>query len=164
MKKLMFLFITLFLMGSSAFAQIEYGGGITLGSEMGIDDDGSEKMGIGINLRGSYSLLDKLAASAGFTYFFPSTPSGMDWTVWQINADAHYTFVGAGVANIYALGGLNYTHSKVEIDAGLFTGESDDGEVGLDLGIGGKIDIGGFGEIKYDTALEQIAITVGFMF
>ncbi len=140
---------------TASFAQFKFGGGLTLGSKVSIDDDLSEKMGIGLNIRGDYSFNDALSVSPGFTLFFPSAPGDVDITLWQLNADAHYNFYNADGISIYGLGGLNYRYAKVE--------DFDDSEIGLDLGVGANFNKF-FGEIKYDTAFEQVALSVGIMF
>jgi opacity protein-like surface antigen len=164
MKKILFLVAIMALVASAANAQFKYGGGLTLGTKMGMDDDGDEKMGIGINVRGDYYFSEKFSVSPGFTYFFPGTPDGYDMNAWQLNADAHYHFYSNESIGIYGLGGLNYSHVKVEIDVMPFgSAEESDGEIGIDLGAGiefGKL----FGEIKYDSAFEQMAFAVGILF
>lgn len=164
-KKIFLLVAFVALFASASFGQFKYGGGLTLGTKIGVDDTGDDKMGIGLNIRGDYAFNDKFSIAPGFTYFFPSVPSGIDLTLWQLNADAHYTFANAGSAAIYGIGGLNYSYEKVELQG---WGEDDDNEIGLDLGVGanfGKF----FGEIKYDSSMAndldgQIALTVGILF
>lgn len=161
------LIVGLFLLTGSASAQFRYGGGITLGSKSSLDDDLSDKWGIGANIRGLYQITDKVGVSGGFTYFFPNDPTFMDVDLdiemWQVNADIHYSIVNMPV-RLYALAGLNLSHIK--IDASLFTESvsEDATEVGVDLGAGLSFDFGAFAELKYDTKFEQVAITVGFMF
>lgn len=187
-KVILFLFVV--LMASTASAQFKIGGGLTAGSKISMDEDG-EKMGFGVNVRGEFSLMDKLALTPGFTYFFPSTPDGYDLSLWQLNADVHYTLAGAGTpVSVYALGGLNYSHSKVEFDMGdaisdgmdelgdefgdlfgdlgdafgdLGSSEETENEIGINLGAGVKFSKF-YGEVKYDTAFEQVALSVGIMF
>ena len=169
------------LVSMSSMAQFKFGGGLTMGTKMGIDDDGTNKMGFGINVRGDYYFSEKFSVAPGFTYFFPGTPDGIDLKAWQFNADAHYHFYSTDAIGIYGIGGLNYSHTKQEIEGlgnlgglgdlvdealGLsgLDGEFKDGEVGIDLGVGanfGKF----FGEVKYDSAFDgQVALTVGILF
>lgn len=162
-KKILLVAAFAALFATTSFGQIKFGGGLTAGTKVGIDDDGEEKMGFGLNIRADYALNDKFSIAPGFTYFFPSTPSGYDLTLWQLNADAHYTFTEAGGAAIYGIGGLNYSYAKAEFDFMGVTAEADDSEVGVDLGVGanmGKF----FAEVKYDTAFEQMALSVGILF
>jgi len=168
MKKFM-LFALAMLLAVSASAQFKVGGGLTIGTKAGgYDDDGDEKIGIGLNLRGDYAFDESWSLSPGFTFFFPSGPEGVDVTYWQLNADAHYNFHAEGDIGIYALGGLNYSYVKVESnfdggEFGSFSFSADDSEIGLNLGIGALMDQF-YGELKYDTAFEQIALSAGIMF
>jgi opacity protein-like surface antigen len=164
MKKKIFLTLAFAaLFASASFGQLKFGGGLTLGSKVGIDDDGDEKMGFGLNIRADYAINDKFSIAPGFTYFFPSTPSGYDLTMWQLNADAHYNFAETGNTKIYGIGGLNYSYIKAEFDWGFGEVSADDSEIGVDLGVGANMGIL-FGEVKYDTAYEQIGLTVGVLF
>lgn len=185
MKRVLFIFL-IGLLTTTVSAQFKFGGGVTMGSKTGIDDDGSEKMGFGVNVRGEFSLLNKLAITPGFTYFFPSAPDGYDLSIWQANADVHYTLVGSpGPVRLYALGGLNYTQVKTEIDLGDtdsyedtmgefadFFGDAfsevanyDDTDTDLGVNVGAGVALSKlYGEVKYDTALEQVALSVGILF
>ncbi len=170
-KVLFFVAVMLLSISTASFAQFKIGGGVTAGSKISMDNAG-EKMGFGVNVRGEFSLMDKLALTPGFTYFLPSTPDGYDLTLWQLNADVHYTLAGAGTpVSVYALGGLNYTSFKSEFDVSSsgdgysvsIEGDVTENEIGINLGAGvsfSKL----YGEVKYDTAFEQVAFSVGFMF
>jgi opacity protein-like surface antigen len=182
-KVLFFVAVMLLSISTASVAQFKIGGGVTAGSKISIDDDFSEKMGFGINVRGEFSLMDKLALTPGFTYFFPSSPDGFDLSMWQLNADVHYTLVGAGTpVSVYALGGLNYTSVKSEFNMGDAFGDAfgdlgdafdvtiegansdeTDSELGINLGAGVSFSKF-YGEVKYDTAFEQVAISVGILF
>lgn len=146
-------------------AQFKVGGGLTLGTKSGgIDDDGDEKLGIGLNIRGEYAFDENWSIAPGFTYFFASAPSDVDITYWQLNADAHYKFHAEGDIGIYALGGLNYSYAEIDWGGNEFwDGSSDDSEIGLNLGVGANMQQF-YGELKYDTAFEQIALSVGILF
>ncbi len=185
MKKVFTVIAVLALISTASFAQFKVGGGLTLGSKMGISDDGDEKMGFGVNVRGDYYFSEKFSVSPGFTYFFPGSPDGIDLSAWQVNADAHYHFVKNEGFSFYGIGGLNYSHSKYEFDSSdIFDGlgdeygelvdgvldmagvsaEDTDNEIGFDLGVGVNFSKF-FGEVKYDTAFDgQLAITVGILF
>lgn len=167
MKKL-FLAMALFVaISSTSFAQgWKVGGGLTIGTAMGVDDDGSDKLGFGLNARGDYSFNEQFSVSPGFTLFFPSSPDGVDMSAWQLNADAHYSFLQEDAFGLYAIGGLNYSYVKVEADAGpmLGTYSIDDSEIGLNLGAGINFGSMFYGELKYDTAFEQLGISVGVLF
>lgn len=165
---------------ASASAQFKFGGGVTMGTKMGMNDSFEDKAGFGINVRGVFDISEKFKVSPGITYFFPGAPDGYDLKAWQLNADAQYHFYSNESVSIYGLGGLNYSHSKVKVDVGDFfedvlgedlgsmfgaagSAEDSEGKIGIDLGAG--INFGKFyGEVKYDTAFEQVALSVGILF
>ncbi len=181
------------LVATTASAQFKFGGGVTMGTEMGMNDEGDVKAGFGVNVRGLFDISEKFKVSPGFTYFFPGAPEGVDMSAWQLNADAQYHFYSNESISIYGIGGLNYSHMKTEFDTGdaadaigglvgdlgdlgdlgglvddVFSAagvsnEVKDNKIGLDLGAG--INFGKFyGEVKYDTAFEQVALSVGILF
>lgn len=151
---------------STNFAQgWKVGGGLTLGTAVGVDDDLSEKMGFGLNARGEYTFNEKFSVAPGFTLFFPGGPDEVDISAWQLNGDAHYLFMQEDAFGLYAIGGLNYSYMKFEADAGPFgTYSRDDSKIGLNLGAGINFGSMFYGELKYDTAFEQLGISVGVMF
>ncbi|TRX62362.1 outer membrane beta-barrel protein [Carboxylicivirga sp. M1479] len=181
MKKVLLLVAVMAMVASASMAQVKFGGGLTLGTKMGLNDSYEEVAGVGLNVRATFDISEKFKIAPGFTYFFPGSPDGMDMSAWQLNADAQYHFYSNESISIYGIGGLNYSHAKVEFDAGdllddLFgedissfipmgaaTAEESDNKIGVDLGAG--INFGKFyGEIKYDTAFEQMAFSVGILF
>lgn len=168
MKKLLLNVVALIFIGSSAFAQLNFGGGITFGAKSSFDNDLSEEWGVGANVRGLYQFTESVGVSAGFTYFFPNEPTFMgvkiDVTMWQANADVHYSFLVSEPFRVYGLAGLTLSHLKAEASVLETSFAEDATEVGLDVGAGIKFDFGGFAEMKYDTKFEQIAITIGFLF
>lgn len=151
------------LVSSASFAQLKYGGGLSVGTKAAIDESG-EKIGLGINARVEYAFNEQWSIAPNFTYWFPSKiGSGeyeIKWSVWQLNADVHYTFAGDEALSFYGLGGLNLTGAKSTV----FGYSASVTEIGLNLGAGGKLNERFFGELKYDTKLEQIALTVGVLF
>ena len=158
-KRILFIISVIALFSLSTTAQWRYGGGLTLGSKMGMDDDFSDKMGFGIHGRADYTINEKFSIAGGLTYFFPSAPSGIDLTYWKLAADAHYTFMKEDFS-LYGLAGLGYNYAKVKWEG---FGSADDSEIGLDIGAGINFNKF-FGEIAYNTAPEQIEITVGILF
>ncbi len=161
MKKLLFVVVFIAMVATASNAQWKFGGGLTLGTQVSIDDDLSEKMGFGLNARADYSFNDQWSVAPGITIFFPSSPDGIDYSTWQLNGDAHYKFYSEDAFNIYGLAGLNLTFRKV--DFGLL-GDNTDNELGLDLGAGINFGQMFFGELKYDSAYEQLGITIGVLF
>ncbi len=159
MKKLL-LVAVIVLFATVSNAQFKYGGGLTLGTQMSADAG----TGIGLNVRGDYTIDDNWSISPGFTFVFPSSNALLDYSAWQLNADAHYNFHETDGFQIYGLAGLNYTNVKFDVNlGGLASVGGSDGSVGLDLGAGANFGMF-FGELKYDTAFEQLGITVGVLF
>ncbi len=117
-----------------------------------------------MTLKGDYFLNEQWSLSPDFTFFLPSGGDYGTFTLWQINGNGHYYFSGTDESQFYALGGLNYSYWKWDYDSevGLVT-EWDDSEIGLNLGVGANMQQF-FGEVKYDTAFEQLALSVGIMF
>lgn len=163
MKKSLLLVLILAVVGTtSAFSQWQFGGGLSLGTE----SSGEGDLGFGINARADYSLNEQWSIAPNFTFWFPSV-EGASVTMWQLNADGHYNFASNETMSFYAIGGLNYSYWKFDFD-GIdelfgFDFSYDDSEIGLNLGAGANMNMF-FGEVKYDTAFEQIAITVGVLF
>jgi hypothetical protein len=104
--------------GQAASAQMKLGGGLVVGTDLSIDDDGSEGLAIGIGLKGLYELNESFSIAPGFTYFFPSSPEGVDLSEYVLDVDAHYNFVKKEALKVYAIGGLNYSHIDVSLDLG----------------------------------------------
>ena len=160
MKKLLMFAAVLFFV-TTVSAQFKVGGGLTLGTKSGgISDDFDEKMGIGLNVRGDYAFDESWSLAPGFTYFFASAPGDMDISYWQLNADAHYKFHSTDKFDIYGLAGLNYSQVEVDYEG---WGSDDDSEIGLDIGAGAYMQQF-YGELKYDSAFEQIALSIGILF
>ena len=88
MKKLFFFSIVL-LLTTAASAQFSVGGGITIGTQAAADESG-DKLGLGLTLKGDYSINEEFTISPDFTYFLPSGGDYGTFTLWQLNANAHY--------------------------------------------------------------------------
>jgi opacity protein-like surface antigen len=162
MKKNLLVFV--FIVGCvfSSSAQFTFGGGLSMGTKMGISDTGGDKIGLGLNARANYAL-KSFDLSGGFTYFFPSAPSGLEMKASQLNVDGHYSFVKQDNMSVYGLAGLNYSFATASVAMEGVSISASDSKVGVNLGAGAKFNKV-FVEGKYDTAFEQIAITVGIMF
>jgi len=148
-------------------AQMKLGGGLVLGTDLSIDDDLSEGVAFGLGVKGLYEINETFSIAPGFTYFFPSSPSGMDLTHYVLDVDAQYNFVSEEAFMVYAIGGLNYSYSDVSFDLGEFGNISgSDSKVGLNLGAGARTtgDVQFFGDLKYNTAFENINFAVGVLF
>ena len=170
MKKkisLVFAIVAMLLVGQEVSAQMKLGGNLVLGSKLSIDDDGSDKAAFGIGVKGLYELNESFSIAPGFTYFLPSSPDGIDVSYYVLDADAQYNFVKNESLKVYAIGGLNYSYADVSFDLGDFGDISGaDSKVGLNLGIGARTggDVQFFGDLKYNSAYENINLAVGVLF
>ncbi len=162
-----FAIVAMLLVGQEVNAQMKLGGSLNLGTKLSIDDDGSEAAAFGIGIKGLYEINELFSIAPGFTYFFPSSPSGLDLTEYVLDVDAHYNFVKEETLKVYAIGGLNYSYIDASVDLGEFGGFAlSDSKVGLNLGAGARTggDVQFFGDLKYNTAFENINIAVGVLF
>lgn len=117
---------------------------------------GTEIENIGFGVNAEFPIMENLTISPGFIYYLPKDEAGISVNWWELNGNANYYFVQNENMGFYGLGGLNYTHVKIDFDAGDWGGtslESSDGRVGLNLGAGINFNIGSsitpFAEAKY---------------
>lgn len=170
MKKKLLLVIAVVAMlviGQQAKAQMKLGGGLVVGTKLSIDDDGSKSAAFGLAVKGLYEINSSFSIAPGFTYFFPSSPDWLDLTEYILDVDAHYNFMQKENMKIYAIGGLNYSYIDASVDMGEhFSGSASDSEIGLNLGAGLRTgtDMQFFGEVKYNTAFENVIASVGVLF
>ncbi len=168
-KKILFLIAVAVMIfaGLEASAQMKLGGNLVMGTKLSIDDDGSEAVAFGIGVKGLYEINELFSIAPGFTYFFPSSPDGLDLTEYVLDADVHCNFVKEETLKVYAIGGLNYSYVDASIDFGEFgTFSGSDSKVGLNLGIGARTggDVQFFCDFKYNTAYENVNLAVGVLF
>jgi len=143
-------------------AQIQLGGGLTYGT-------GISKLGL--QIKGTYEIQEKLIAAPGVNFFFKDKAlSDVSINYYSIDLDAHYRLIAVGDdVQIYPIGGLNIFNVKIN---GPTTGirVRDDGvKVGLNLGLGAQIatlsDWNYFGEFKYTVGgIDQSTITAGVLY
>ncbi|MDT0677176.1 outer membrane beta-barrel protein [Autumnicola musiva] len=148
--RLLFTMMFLFVGGiltSSAQNETRLGAMLAYGTEI-------ENLGVGVNAE--LPIMENLSISPGFIYYFPKNEAGIDLRWWEINGNANYYFVNNDNLGLYGLGGLNYSHVKVDYDGNSFGGSSmgvSDGRFGLNLGAGANFSIGSsiipFAEAKY---------------
>lgn len=67
---------------------------------------GTEIESLGLGVKGSYCFTDHIRGEASFNYFFPKK----HFTMWEINANAHYLFNIGDKFKVYPLVGLTYVH------------------------------------------------------
>lgn len=86
---------------------------------------GTEIESLGLGVKGSYCFTDHIRGEASFNYFFPKD----HFTMWEINANAHYLFNIGDKFKVYPLVGLTYVHghwsNKYSVGGG---GNSDSGD------------------------------------
>jgi opacity protein-like surface antigen len=168
-KKILLLiaFIGMLIYGQDVNAQFKLGITTTAGTDLSIDDNGEETIAFGVGVKGVYDITSSFSIAPGFTYFFPSVPDDLDINMYVVDLDAHYNLVANDNFKLYALGGLNYSIVDVSVDAGDFGSvSSSESEIGANFGAGIRSggDLQFFGDIKYNTAFENINATVGILF
>jgi len=104
-----------------------------------------------------------------FKYYLVGDTGPVDVSMWELNANAHYTFNESKTSSFYAIGGLQYANITAGIDLGGFGSVSESsGEIGLNIGAGANFDLGGFNlmpEIKFTLGgTEQLHIGASAMF
>ena len=160
MKRLIILASILFglfmLSATTVQAQeAKLGAGLTYGTEI---------EAIGIEANGVLGFTENLRGAADVKIFFPDSPSGVDNSFWELNANAHYIFVSKANATVYALGGLNFANQEVSV-GGVSVSSS---EVGLNLGGGAEFGLGFatlYTEAKYALSdFDQLDISAGLRF
>ncbi|MFD2245510.1 outer membrane protein [Pontibacter ruber] len=184
MKKLLLLFTVMLASAGAAMAQgaaqdstqntvqeqskIRLNAGLIFGSKSGMDDDGSEKGGIGLNVGGEYFFTDKIAAAPSFDYFFKSSVEKTWVRVSSLNLDGRYYFAENGGANFYGIAGISVAFAKVGYDYGDYgKGSASDSETGLNIGAGLVYPLESFdfnAQVKYNTPLEQFVLQAGVSF
>lgn len=144
---------------------------------------GTEIESLGLGVKGSYCFTDHIRGEASFNYFFPKN----HFTMWEINANAHYLFNIGDKFKVYPLVGLTYVHghwsNKYSVGGGWRLGlgapmrkangeitvnESyNTGKFGVNLGGGAQYDLTdnlmlNF-EVKYSLVsdLDQCVISLG---
>lgn len=163
MKKGLLLAVLITVLSVATYSQgIIYGGGLALGTEVGINDDISEGMALGLNVHGGYGFTEKIAVLGNFNYFFPSGTDTYDLMIWQAAADVHYKFLGSDNLGIYALGGLNLSYEK-RMPTTNATYQSTIIAMGFEIGAGVDFSIF-FAELKYDTGFDQVQLSGGVRF
>ena len=148
---------------------------------------GTEIESLGLGVKGSYCFTDHIRGEASFNYLFPKN----HFTMWEINANAHYLFNIGDKFKVYPLVGLTYVHghwnNKYSVGGGGNFGDGDwgwgatmrkangeitvkennTGKFGVNLGGGAQYDLTdnlmlNF-EVKYSLVsdLDQCVISLG---
>lgn len=168
MKKPLFSLIMVLLgmtLSFSAQAQLHLGAGLTFGT-------GISKLGL--NFRGTFNIDDKFIAQPGVNFFIKDKPeSGVSVNYFSVDLDASYQLISIGDnLTFFPVGGLNVFRSKLTTDRnfqGVMGSLSSDTKIGLNLGIGTKIEtltsLNYFGEFKVTVGgINQTKITAGVLY
>lgn len=144
---------------------------------------GTEIESLGLGVKGSLCFTDHIRGEASFNYFFPKD----HFTMWEINANAHYLFNIGDKFKVYPLVGLTYVHghwsNKYSVGGGgdwgwgapmrkangeITVNESyNTGKFGVNLGGGAQYDLTDHlmlnFEVKYSLVsdLDQCVISLG---
>lgn len=159
MKKLL-LFVVVALVSISASAQK---GSKAVGFNLGY---GTEVETLSLGVKGLYGITDRIEGEASFNYFLKSN----GWTMWNINADAHYLFPLQEKLTVYPIAGLSYVHVGFDYEDEFVEASGSDGKIGLNLGGGirynvtNNIDLNA--EIKYQivSVYDQLLLSVGVVY
>jgi hypothetical protein len=155
--KLSILTFGLFFIYSSTLQAQDFklGGGLVYGTEV---------ESIGIEVGAVAGLTGDFRGAADFKYFFPDSPSGVDNTLWELNANVHYALFSQANAKVYGLAGLNYISQEVS-GGGITVSDS---EAGLNLGGGAEFGLGFaslYAELKYAISdWDQLDLSAGLRF
>lgn len=172
MKNLLLTLLAVFLFATLATAQqqgdISVGGGLILGTETALDDDGSEALGLGITLGGEYMATDVIGVALSYDHYFESSVDvGIlgEWTfqISYLNIDGRYYFV-TGDTKVYGLVGIGI--GLASFDSGF--GEASDTDTGLNLGGGATFpltDVLGLNvQAKFQTVDSNLALSGGVVY
>lgn len=125
MKNLFKLFIAGILMFTfaEASAQISVGPGVVYGTDIS---------SIGFSVNGKYDVNQKWAAAPSFTYFLKK--NNLSWYALDLDANYQLTEI-ENFGGLYAIGGLNMTFYKFDLDIPGF-GDASGSDFGVNLGLG----------------------------
>lgn len=163
MKKSLLTVALVAVFGFASMAQeqgdIRVGAGLALGSKAGLDDNGDEQLGIGINLAAEYLIIDALSIAPSYTFFFKNEVGGADFSLSSLNIDARYYF---GTSGVYGLAGFASVKAKGEGGGITVT----DTESGLNIGAGIMLPLSDNlffnGQAKYQTPGDgQLVFNLG---
>lgn len=113
------------------------GANITLGM-------GDDLTNFGIGAKFQYNVTNPLRLEASFNYFFPKEADGfadLKYTMWDLNANAHWLFRVAKGVNLYPLAGIGVigTKAKVKVEGRKGSASETDFAVNLGAGVDFKI-------------------------
>lgn len=112
--------------------------------------------------------LDGLRIGGDISVYAPQSfgPS-VDIYFFEFNTNAQYDLLEQTSSRVYALGGLHYGYALVTVDGGGSALFSNEGDFGLNLGVGGQFGLkrGLFGEMRFTVGgFGQVGLTTGVRF
>ena len=147
-----------------------------MGTDAGLDNNGSDALGLGLNIGAEYFILDDISASASYTRFFrssfnPIAGNEVSRSLNSINLDGRYYFIKSPT-ELYGIAGISIASTSVETRLTFFgvpqTTTSSDSEVGINLGVGANWsitdDLGANVQVIYNTPLEQPIFQIGVFY
>jgi hypothetical protein len=152
LKSIIILFC--FLAPTFSQAQVFLGGGLTYGTEISK---------LGINLRGTYEIDDKIVAEPNVSFFFKENSTSF----FAIDLNGRYKLFNIGeTTEIYPVAGISIFRVNSEDDTFRKAGTN----LGLNLGLGTQIesqtsDLSYFGEFKVTVGgIAQSTLTAGVLY
>lgn len=177
MKKTSLILLMVALFSISAQAQFtKVGAGLVYGSGFGFNGHEEDSHRIGnpaLKFQAIYEVNLPVHFSPGLTLFMPRVTKEFEYkyvtSAFLLDLDAHYVFNSLDRFEIYGLGGLNITYTRLKFDSEFFDAEvNSDNKLGLNLGIGSYMkfseQLDFYGEIKYIlSGYDQLVITAGVL-
>lgn len=159
---LIFTLFALHSQKSQAQVDTRIGGLLAFGTEV-------SQPAIGVN--GEFRVMDELAISPSFLYYFPKKEGPIKANYFEVNGNANYYFIeDENDFDVYGLAGLTYLNASVSYDglgSEYFSGASSS-SFGLNLGAGANMHLNGFmpfAELKYQIISGgQLVISAGVKF
>lgn len=155
--------LSLFFLVPSAHAQ--FGLAFTYGTDTEIGGQISSYHAINTDVLEG---LDGLRVGADLAVYAPqSLGTVFDVYFFELNTNAHYDLTERARARVYAVGGIHYGYALVTAEDGQSALFSNEGDFGLNLGVGGQFGLrrGLFGELKYTLGgFSQLGLTTGVRF
>lgn len=126
MKHLLSLILIICISGitmAQTAGELRIGAGLAIGTEAGLDDNGTRAMGLGFNLGGEYFVVEKISVAPSFTYFFKSSvgspPAEFSLSLNTVNIDGKYYFLDAPV-EVYGIAGISIASATAESNVNFF--------------------------------------------
>jgi outer membrane immunogenic protein len=161
MKKIIFTLLLSFAIAIGSDAQVRVGPFLGYGDGLGL---------WGIGAYSEIVLNERVSISPVFTQYFPKTLDNRPRkSMWEVNANLNYYVITGEVGYLYGLTGLNYTNIKIRDNMGLTDEPENDGNLGLNLGLGTMVRVNEmilpFVEGKYTVGgYSQLAVIFGVKF